>query len=133
MRRLKRGLKNVTKGANNLRKKIQPIIKPILCFIWKVIKILIRKVVKIDIIFLIIGIFINVVICKIFPQFPKGFPVIYGWFDGWVQLNLFIVKSVVNGVYAISEGNWKEFRLEFNRKFHEMVVQFVQWVNNIKI
>lgn len=122
-------LKKLLKGANNLRKKLQPKVKPALHFIWKVIK----KLVKIDIMFLIIGIIINLVICKIFPKLPDDFPVVYGWFDGWVQFNLFIVKSFVNGVYAISAGNWKEFHLEFHQKFHELVAQFVEWVNSIKI
>ena len=123
------GLKKAARGTNNLRKKLQPKIKQVLYFIWKVIK----KLVKIDIIFLIIGIIINSIICKIFPKFPGGFPVLYGWFDGWVQFNLFIVKSFVNGIYSISEGNWSGFRLEFHQKFHEMVIQFVKWVNNIRI
>lgn len=117
------------KGANNLRKKLQSKVRPTLRFIWKVIK----KLVKIDIIFLLIGLFINAIICKIFPQFPKWFPVVHGWFDGWVQFNLFIVKSLVNGVYAISEGNWTEYRYEFHNTFHKMVIQFVEWVNNIKV
>lgn len=152
---LKKATKKVVKGANNLRRKIQPKIKPTLCFIgsglrkgannlrkklqskvrpalrfiWKVLK----KLVKIDIIFLIIGIIINSIICKIFHKFPDNFPIIYGWFDGWVQFNLFIVKSLVNGVYAISEGNWTEYRYEFHNTFHKMVIQFVEWVNNIKV
>lgn len=152
---LKKATKKVVKGANNLRRKIQPKIKPTLCFIgsglrkgannlrkklqskvrpalrfiWKVLK----KLVKIDIIFLIIGIIINSIICKIFHKFPDNFPIIYGWFDGWVQFNLFIVKSLVNGVYAISEGNLTEYRYEFHNTFHKMVIQFVEWVNNIKV
>lgn len=117
------------KGANNLRKKLQSKVRPALRFIWKVIK----KLVKIDIVFLIIGIIINSIICKIFHKFPDNFPIIYGWFDGWVQFNLFIVKSFVNGVYAISEGNWSEYRYEFHNTFHKMVIQFVEWVNNIKV
>lgn len=124
-----KGLKKVLKGANSFRKMLQPKIKPVLHFIWKIIK----KLVKIDITFLIIGIIINSIICKIFPKFPGGFPVVYEWFDGCVQFNLFIVKSFVNGVYAISEGNWKGFRLEFHQTFHKMIIQFVKWVNNIKI
>ena len=129
MKRLKMGVKGTVERANNIRKKIQPKIKIVLHFIWNVIK----KLVKIDITFLIIGIFINAIICKIFPEFPDGFPVVYGWFDGCVQLNLFFVKEAVNGIYAIFEGNWKGFRLEFHQTFHEMVIQFVEWVNNIKI
>ena len=117
------------KGANNLRKKLQSKVRPALRFIWKVFK----KLVKIDIIFLIIGIIINSIICKIFHKFPDNFPIIYGWFDGWVQFNLFIVKSLVNGVYAISEGNWTEYRYEFHNTFHKMVIHFVEWVNNIKV
>ena len=123
------GLKKVTKGANNLRKRFWPKIKPVLRFIWKVVK----KIVRIDITFFIIGIIINSIICKIFPKFPVNFPVVYGWFDGWVQFNLFIVKSLVNGFYSILEGNWSRFRLEFHQTFHEMVIQFVKWVNDIKI
>ena len=151
-------LKNAVKGVNNLRIKIQPIIMLILCFIWKVLKkllkgannmrkkfqskvkpalgfiwMVIKKLVKIDIIFFLIGICINAIICKVFPQFSEWFPVVKGWFDGWVQFNLFIVKSFVNGIYSISEGNWSGFRLEFHQKFHELVAQFVEWVNSIKI
>lgn len=122
-------LKKGAKGANNLRKKLQSKVRPALRFILKVIK----KLVKIDIIFLIIGIIINSIICKIFHRFPDNFPIIYGWFDGWVQFNLFVVKSLVNGVYAISEGNWTEYRYEFHNTFHKMVIQFVEWVNNIRI
>ena len=124
-----KGLKKILKGANSFRKMLQPKIKQVLHFIWKIIK----KLVKIDIIFLIIGIIINSIICKIFPKFPSGFPVLYGWFDGLVQFNLFIVKSLVNGFYSILEGNWSRFRLEFHQTFHEMVIQFVKWVNDIKI
>lgn len=123
------GLKGAATRADNLRKRLQPKIKTVLYFIWKVIK----KLVKIDITFFIIGIIINSIICKIFNKFPDNFPVVYGWFDGWVQFNLFIVKSFVNGVYAISKGNWKEFHLEFHQIFHKMIIQFVEWVNNIKI
>ena len=122
-------LKRAVKGANKMRKRLQPKVKPVLHFIWKVIK----KLVKIDITFFIIGIIINSIICKIFHKFPDNFPIIYGWFDGWVQFNLFIVKSVVNGIYSISEGNWIEYRYEFHNSFHKMVIQFVEWVNNIRI
>ena len=123
------GLKKGAKGVNKIRKKLQAKVRPILRFIWKLIK----KLVKIDIMFLIIGIVINSIVCKIFHKFPDNFPVIYGWFDGWVQFNLFIVKSFVNGIYSISEGNWSRFRLEFHQTFHKMVIQFVEWVNHIKI
>ncbi len=122
-------LKKAIKGANNMRKRLQPKVIPMLYFIWKVIK----KLIKIDIMFCIIGIIINSILCKIFPKFPGGFPVIYGWFDGCEQFNLFIVKLFVNGIYSISEGNWSGFRLEFHQKFHELVAQFVEWVNSIKI
>ena len=124
-----KGFKKGVKAANNLRKKLQAKVKQVLYFIWKIIK----KLIKIDIMFCIIGIIINSILCKIFPKFPGGFPVIYGWFDGWEQFNLFIVKSFVNGIYSISEGNWSGFRLEFHQKFHELVAQFVEWVNSIKI
>ena len=131
--KLKMFAKETVQRANNLRKKIQRGIKPTLLFVWKAIKNLLRKIIKIDIIFLLIGICINAIICKIFPQFPKWFPVVHGWFDGWVQFNLFIVKSLVNGVYAVSEGNWTEYCYEFHNTFHKMVIQFVKWVNNVRI
>ncbi len=124
-----KGFKKGVKAANNLRKKLQAKVKQVLYFIWKIIK----KLIKIDITFIIIGIIINSIVCKIFHKFPDNFPIIYGWFDGWVQFNLFIVKSLVNGVYAISEGNWSGFRLEFHQTFHKMIIQFVEWVNHIKI
>ena len=124
-----KGLKKAVKSANSLRKRIQPKITPALYWVWKVIK----KLIQIDITFFIIGIIINSIVCKIFPQFTGGFPVLCGWFDGCVQFNLFIVKSIVNGVYAIFEDNWTEYCSEFCDSFHEMINNFVEWVNNIRI
>lgn len=128
-----RKLTNVALGIGNFWRKRQRTIKQTLLWIWRVIKNIVRKLIKIDIMFFITGIIINSIICKLFPEFPDGFPVLYGWFDGWVQFNLFIIKSTVNGVYAIYTGNWKEFWEQLAKTFQEMIAQFVNWVNNIRV
>lgn len=133
MRKLKNASTKVAISVGNLWRKCQRTIKQTVLFVWKVVKNTVKKFIKIDIMFFVAGIIINAIICKIFPKFPEGFPVLYGWFNGWVQFNLFVIKSVVNGMYSIFTGDWKEFWEQLTKTFREMIAQFVSWVNNIKI
>ena len=80
---------------------------------------------------MVIGFIINIVTAHFYPEFAERFPVLYGWFDGWLQLGEFAVKAAFGTIYAIFTGTWNEFYANYNVAFQEMWSQFVNWLNHI--
>lgn len=48
---------------------------------------------------MIIGIILNIV-ASLYPEFSERFPIIYGWFDGWLQFGEFEVKAGLGCIYS---------------------------------
>lgn len=80
---------------------------------------------------MIAGIIINVIASKFYPEFPERFPVIYGWYDGWLQFAEFIFKVGLNAIYSLFTGHVKEFWAEYNEAYREMLKCFVDWLESI--
>ena len=78
-----------------------------------------------------IGVIINVIASDFYPEFPERFPVIYGWFDGWLQLGEFAVKAGIAGTYALFTGHWSEFWAEYSSATTELIQQFVNWLGTL--
>ena len=77
-----------------------------------------------------IGIILNVIIV-INPEFSKRFPTIYGWFDGWLQLEEFALKSVLGGFYSLFTGNWHNFWIECREVINMLIKQFITWLSTL--
>lgn len=80
---------------------------------------------------MIIGVILNVVASYFYPDFPERFPVIYGWYAGWLQFGEFAVKAGLNGIYSFFTGHRSEFWNEYNEAFQELLQQFTNWLNTI--
>lgn len=80
---------------------------------------------------IIIGVILNIVASYFCPEFPERFPIIYGWFDGWLQLGEFAFKATLNGIYALFTGHWSEFWTKYNLAFQQLLQQFINWLSNI--
>ena len=80
---------------------------------------------------IIIGVIINVIASYFYPEFLERFPVIYGWFDGWLQLGEFAVKAGFAGIYALFTGHWSEFWAEYSSATTELIQQFVNWLGTL--
>lgn len=74
---------------------------------------------------------IGVMLIVVDSDFPERFPVIYGWFDGWLQLGEFAVKATLNGIYSFFTGHWSEFWTEYNEACQELLQQFTNWLNTL--
>jgi hypothetical protein len=77
---------------------------------------------------MVIGVILNVIASYLYPEFPKRFPIIYGYFDGWLQFGEFAIKAALGGLYAFFTGNFSKFWAEYNAAFHELLHQFTQWM-----
>ena len=77
-----------------------------------------------------IGIILNIV-SVIYPEFPERFPVIYSWFDGWLQLGEFAIKGSLGIIYSFFTGNLAEFWGEYTSEFNALWQQFVTWLSSL--
>lgn len=78
---------------------------------------------------MIIGIILNVVAVYFYPDFPEKFPVIYGWFNSWLQFGEFAIKAAFSGIYALFTGNWSEFWTEYTEAFREALQYSKEWMS----
>ena len=78
-----------------------------------------------------LGIIFNVIASYFYPDFPERFPVMYAWFDGWVQLYEFALKSVLKFLEALFSGHINEFWSEYSNDFHLLWQQFVIWITSL--
>ena len=86
-----------------------------------------RRIVRL----MVIGFIINIVTNYFYPEFSTRFPVIYSWFDGWLQLGEFAVKGGIKLVYSVFTGNFSSFYSSYTAEYHEMVQRFISWLANI--
>lgn len=78
-----------------------------------------------------IGVILNVVASYFYPAFPEKFPILYAWFNGWLQLGEFLFKVGLGSLYSIFTGNFGEFWVEYGEALKELVAQFTQWLATI--
>ena len=74
------------------------------------------------------GIFINVLANFFYPEFSEKFPAINGWFDGWLQLGEFAVRSAIKFVYSLFTGHFIEFWKDSSETVSLLWQQFVNWM-----
>lgn len=77
------------------------------------------------------GVIINIIASYFYPEFPERFPIIYGWFDGWLQLGELALKAGFGSIYAFFTGNFSEFWTEYSSAVNEAIQQFVNWLSLI--
>ena len=80
---------------------------------------------------LVIGVILNVIVHHFYPEFAERFPVLYGWFDGWLQLFELGLKAVFGSIYALFTGHFGEFWAEYQEAFNQMCQQFTTWLSNL--
>ena len=80
---------------------------------------------------ILMGVIINVISNYFYPEFATRFPIIYGWFDGWLQLGEIALKAGLGGIYAFFTGNFSEFWSEYSSAVNEAIQQFVNWLSMI--
>ena len=113
--------------------------RSILNFVMKYIKVIcnlmkkfIVKFIKIAMILAVIGVVINVLVERgLLAKFPENWPVVYQWFNGWETLVKFGIKTIVNGIYSIFTGKWREFHTENKKEIIQLINSFINWINAI--
>lgn len=80
---------------------------------------------------IVIGIILNVVAAYFYPELPERIPVIFGFYDGFMQFGEFAVKYALGFVNAFFNGNAIEFYGEINTQFQAMWIQFLNWLSTI--
>ena len=80
---------------------------------------------------ILMGVIVNVIASYFYPEFPERFPIIYGWFDGWLQLGELALKAALGGTYAFFTGNFGEFWAEYSNAANEAIQQFYNWLSLI--
>lgn len=80
---------------------------------------------------ILMGIIINIISNYFYPEFSTRFPIIYGWFDGWLQLGELALKAGLGGIHAFFTGNFSEFWAEYSNAINEAIQQFVNWLSLI--
>ncbi len=113
--------------------------RSILNFVMKYIKVIcnlmkkfIVKFIKIAMILAVIGVVINVLVERgLLAKFPENWPVVYQWFNGWENLVKFGIKTIVNGIYSIFTGKWREFHTENKKEIIQLINSFINWINAI--
>lgn len=81
--------------------------------------------------YIVIGIILNIVAAYFYPELPKRIPIIFGWFDGWMQFGEFAVKLALGFINAFFHGNAIEFFGDVGEQFQVMWTQFVNWLSTI--
>ena len=81
---------------------------------------------------ILMGVIVNVIASYFYPEFPERFPIIYGWFDGWLQLGELALKAGLGGTYAFFTGNFGEFWAEYSNAVNEAIQQFYNWLSLIQ-
>ena len=79
-----------------------------------------------------IGIIFNIIANYFWPEFPSRFPILYGWFDGWLTFGEYVYKVTIGGLYAMFTGNWTSFKLEASKELARLWSQFCSWAAMIK-
>ena len=113
--------------------------RSILNFVMKYIKVIcnlmkkfIVKFIKIAMILAVIGVVINALVERgLLAKFPENWPVVYQWFNGWENLVKFGIKTIVNGIYSIFTGKWREFHTENKKEIIQLINSFINWINAI--
>ena len=80
---------------------------------------------------ILMGVIINVIASYFYPEFPTRFPIIYGWFDGWLQLGELALKAGLGGIYAFCTGNFSKFWTDYSNAVNEAIQQFYNWLSLI--
>lgn len=80
---------------------------------------------------ILMGVIINVISNYFYPEFPTRFPIIYGWFDGWLQLGELAIKAGLGFIYSFFTGNLNEFWSKYSTAVNEAIQQFVNWLSLI--
>ncbi len=78
-----------------------------------------------------VGLLLNVVATYV-PEFTERFPVLYAWFDGWLQVAEFVVRTGVTAINALFTGHWMRTASEFSGALAEGVSQFVEWLGTVR-
>lgn len=76
------------------------------------------------------GIILNV-IAGFYPEFPTRFPVIYGWYDGCLQLTEFLFRAVIDFFYSLFTGQFFGYGPKFASQFWELLQQFQNWLQSV--
>lgn len=79
----------------------------------------------------IMGIILNIIASSFWPELPEKCPVIFGWFNGWVQLVEFLYETLLKGIYAFFTGEFAEFRQEVVQTGSELFNQFLSWLASL--
>ena len=80
---------------------------------------------------ILMGVIVNVIASYFYPEFPERFPIIYGWFDGWLQLGKLSLKAGIGSTYAFFTGNFDEYWAEYSNAVNEAIQQFYNWLSLI--
>ena len=80
---------------------------------------------------ILMGVIVNVIASYFYPEFPERFPIIYGWFDGWLRLGELALKAGLGTIYAVFTGNFSEFWTEYSGAVNEAIQQFLNWLSLI--
>ena len=136
MKKIKSIALKIVKNVNGFWTKNK---RSILNFVMKYIKVIcnlmkkfIVKFIKIALILAVIGVVINVLVERgLLAKFPENWPVVYQWFNGWVTLVKVGIKTIVNGIYSIFTGEWREFHTENKKEIIQLINSFINWINAI--
>ena len=78
-----------------------------------------------------IGIILNIVVAYFYPELPERIPIIFGWYDGCMQLAEFSMKSALGMINAFFHGEAIGFYGEVREQLQVMWAQFVNWLSAI--
>lgn len=79
----------------------------------------------------IFGIILNVI--SIFcPELSEKYPTIFAWYDGFIQVEEFVLKTTLMGIYSLFNGTWNECHANANEALMELWQQFVNWLSSLQ-
>ncbi len=81
----------------------------------------------------VIGLILNVIVAYFYPELPEKIPVIYGWYDGWLQFVEFTFKAALGYINAFSHGTDEALKFlgELSNECQNGWMQFVNWLSTI--
>ncbi len=80
---------------------------------------------------IIIAIVLNVITRFFWPELPETIPTIYEFFNGFLTVGEFLIKTAFGGIASLFNGTFFEFTDTFMVELGEMWTTFCTWISSI--
>lgn len=71
------------------------------------------------------------VVASLCPGFEEKYPVLFGWYTGFLELGEFAVRSALKFIYSLFTGDVVDFWQTYQGEASDLEEGFLEWLRNI--